>query len=249
MTATAGRQPAAGKGADGKEGKAKNYRLGHRQRLRDRFRAGGEKAVQDYELIEMLLFHAVPRRDVKDMAKEMLDIFRNFNGVLSADEAKLRNIRGVGAARARRICDEFRLFRAIALKMQRDEFIKRPVLSSWRAVVDYVVLNLGHKDIEQFDILFLDRKNRLMRTERHQHGTVDHTPVYPREVMRRALELGASALVLVHHHPSGDPSPSRADIDMTRQLIAIGQPLGVSIHDHLVVAQGRYASFKELGLI
>lgn len=225
------------------------FQVERREHLCQGFRCARVNSLSDYELLELLLFRAAPGSDVGPMAEILLKRFKTINGVLSAGKSELQVLKGICNRFVERITDEFALTRAIALRMAREEVIDRPVLSSWRSVIDYVIMAMGHNDIEQFKILFLDRKDKLITEETHQHGTIDHTPVYPREVMRRALETGASALVLVHNHPSGDPSPSRSDIDMTRNLIAIAQPLGISIHDHLVVAQGQYASFRELGII
>lgn len=225
------------------------FRAGRRERLCRRFRCARVDSLPDHELLELLLFRIVPGSNVRPMAETLLKRFKTINGVLNAGESELQALNGICNRFIDRITDEFALTKSIGLRMAREEVIDRPVLSSWRAVIDYVVMEMGHNDIEQLNILFLDRKDKLITEEIHQHGTIDHTPVYPREVLRRALETGASAMVLVHNHPGGDPSPSRNDIDMTRNLIAIAQPLGIAIHDHLVVSQGQYASFKELGII
>lgn len=225
------------------------FRAGNRRHFCRRFRCTRIDSLADHELIELLLSRAVPECDVRPMAELLLKRFKGMNGVLNASKSEIQALKGVEECFIERIIDEFSLMKTIALRMVREEVVDRPVLSSWSAIIDYAIMDMGYNDIEQFNIFFLDRKNKIITEEVHQHGTIDHTPVYPREVVKRALETGASALVLVHNHPSGDPSPSRDDIDMTRHLIAMAQPLGISIHDHLVVAQGQYASFKELGII
>ena len=253
---------AGGRGGGGR-GKAKSaFTQGHRERLRERFRHAGIDSLADYELLELLLFRAIPRRDVKPLAKQLLASYHTFNAVLNANKSDLQQmgLADVGERGIERILDEFQLSREVGRRMILDTMVDRPLLASWRSVVDYVVVSMGRKEVEEFNILFLDKKNRLIKEEsslkkrlikdeNHQRGTIDHTPVYAREVIKRALELGASSLVLVHNHPSGDPSPSRSDIDVTRKLVAIAEPLGISIHDHLIVSQGRHFSFKENGLI
>ena len=228
-------------------------RRGHRGRLRARFQKGGENALQDYELLEMLLFNAVQRRDVKTLAKQLLRQRKNMNGVLSIEKPELleilKTVKGIGEGSADRIINEFSLCRAVAARLVREDIVESPLLSSWRAVVDYAVMRFGHSDVEKFCVLFLNSKNRLIADEVLQQGTINHTPVYPREVVKRALNLGSSAMVLVHNHPSGDTTPSRADIEMTRSLIAIASPLDIHIHDHLIVGRGTYTSFKERGLL
>jgi DNA repair protein RadC len=216
---------------------------GHRERLRARFR-GSADALPDYELTELLLFAAIPRRDVKPLAKQLIERFGNFAGVVTAPrealiEAGLRD----GAV------DMLKIVREAAVRLARQEVLNQPVLSSWQKVLDYCRARLAHDKVEQFHILFLDRKNVLIADEQQQRGTVDHTPVYPREVVKRALELGASALILVHNHPSGDPTPSRADIEMTREIAKAAGALSVSVHDHIVIGRTGHASFKSLGLL
>lgn len=228
-------------------------RRGHRGRLRTRFREGGEKSLQKYELLELLLFNAVQRRDVKTLAKQLLKQRKNMNDVLSIQKPELleilKTVKGIGKGSADRIIDEFALCMALAACLVREGIADRPLLSSWRAVVDYVVMRFGYSDVEKFCVLFLDSKNRLIADDVLQQGTINHTPVYPREVVKRALNLGSSAMVLVHNHPSGDTTPSRADIEMTRSLVAIASPLDIHVHDHLVVGRGAYTSFKERGLL
>lgn len=217
---------------------------GHRARVRERFvKARGELA--DYELIELLLFAAMPRRDVKPIAKALLKRFASFAGVLNADVKSLTEISGVGETAAISLL----AVREAAVRLLQDEVLGQPVLGNWQSLMDYVRAAMAHGKKEQFRILFLNRKNVLIADELQQEGTVDHTPVYPREVIKRALDLGASALILVHNHPSGDPTPSQADIDMTRELREAGEKLGIQLHDHIVVSKSGNNSFKTLGLL
>jgi len=218
---------------------------GHRQRLRDRFRKGGADALPDYELLELVLFRALPRRDTKGIAKRLLARFGSFAEVINAPEPRLKEIEDVGES----VITELKLVRAAALRMMRSEIVQRPALSSWRQVLDYLLAAQSYEHREQFRILFLDKRNRLIADEVQQQGTVDHTPVYVREVVKRALELSATAVILVHNHPSGDPTPSRADIDMTKQIVASAAPLGISVHDHIIVGREGHASLKALRLI
>lgn len=222
-----------------------NDLAGHRERLRERFRLTGETALPDYELLELLLFSALPRRDTKKVAKELLARFGTFSGVLGAPRARLKEISGIGDVAV----DTLHAVHAATIRANREDIKDRPLLDSWSKVIAHVQNAMGHLTIEQFRILFLDKKNGLIADEVQQQGTVDHTPVYPREVIRRALELQSTALVLVHNHPSGDPTPSRADIQMTRQLIDIAKPLGIEIHDHIIVARGAHVSFRGMQLI
>ncbi|WP_072371765.1 DNA repair protein RadC [Hyphomicrobium sp. NDB2Meth4] len=218
---------------------------GHRQRLRERFRKGGADALPDYELLELLLFRALPRRDTKGIAKQLLARFGTFAEVINAPEQRLKEVKDVGDS----VITELKLVRAAALRMMRSELVQRPALSSWKQVLDYLYAAQSHEHREQFRILFLDKRNRLIADEVQQQGTVDHTPVYVREVVKRALELSATAIILVHNHPSGDPTPSRADIDMTKQIIQSAAPLGISVHDHIIVGREGHASLKSLQLI
>ncbi len=218
---------------------------GHRQRLRDRFRKGGADALPDYELLELILFRALPRRDTKALAKNLIARFGSFAEVVTAPEPRLKEIEGAGDA----VVTELKLVRAAALRLMRSEIMQRPALSSWAQVLDYLRAAQGFEHREQFRILFLDKKNHLIADEVQQQGTIDHTPVYVREVVKRALELSATAIVLVHNHPSGDPTPSRADIDMTKQIVAAAKPLGVAVHDHVIVGRDGHASFRALKLI
>lgn len=218
---------------------------GHRERLRDRFRKGGADALPDYELLELILFRALPRRDTKGIAKQLLTRFGSFAEVINAPEPRLKEVTGVGES----VITELKLVRAAALRMMRSELMQRPALSSWKQVIDYLLAAQSFEHREQFRILFLDKRNRLIADEVQQQGTVDHTPVYVREVVKRALELSATAIILVHNHPSGDPTPSRADIDMTKQIVASAAPLGISVHDHIIVGREGHASLKALRLI
>jgi DNA repair protein RadC len=224
---------------------APDLRAGHRQRLKDRFTSGGPEALPDYELLELVLFGAIPRRDTKDLAKRLLARFGSFAEVINAPPERLREIKGVGDAAV----TQLKLVRAAALRLMRDSIMQRPVLGSWASVLEYCRAAMGFEAREQFRILFLDKKNRLIADEVQQQGTVDHTPVYIREVVKRALELSASAIILVHNHPSGDPTPSRADIDMTRQIVDAAKPLGIAVHDHIIVGRQGHASLKGLRLM
>jgi DNA repair protein RadC len=221
-----------------------DHRSGHRQRLKDRFVNGGPEALPDYELLELVLFNAISRRDTKPMAKRLIERFGSFAEAVNAPPERLREVEGIGDS----AIVQLKLVRAAALRLMQGNIMQRPVLTSWTAVVDYCRAAMGFEAQEQFRILFLDKKNRLIADEVQQRGTVDHTPVYVREVVKRALELSASAIILVHNHPSGDPTPSRADIDMTKQIVDAAKPLGVAIHDHIIVGRQGHASFKGLKL-
>ncbi len=218
---------------------------GHRERLRERFREAGADAVSDYELLELLLFRALPRRDVKPLAKTLLETFGSFAEVITAPQTRLAEIKGLGEA----AITELKIVQAAASRLLRGEVKKRRALSSWQAVLDYCRTAQAFADREQFRVLFLDKRNQLIADELQQVGTVDHTPVYPRELVKRALELSATAMILVHNHPSGDPTPSRADIQMTQQIVSIAQPLGIAVHDHIIVGKDGHASLKGLKLI
>ena len=219
--------------------------LGHRERLRTRFCDAGADAIADYELLELLLFRAIPRRDVKPLAKELIKIFGSFAEVISAPRQRLREEGGLSEA----VISELKIVQAAAGRITRGEARKRPVLSSWSAVLDHCRTTMAFGDKEQFRIIFLDKRNQIIADEVQQTGTVDHTPVYPREVVKRALELSATAIILVHNHPSGDPTPSRADIQMTQQIVEIAKPLGIAVHDHIIVGKDGHASLKGLKLI
>jgi DNA repair protein RadC len=218
---------------------------GHRQRLRDRFRDAGSEAVSDYELLELVLFRAIPQRDVKPLAKQLIEKFGSFAEVIAAPPTLLLETRGLGEAAV----TELKIVAAAAQRLTRGDVKRRPVLSSWSSVLDYCRAAMAFADREQFRVLFLDKRNQLIADELQQVGTIDHTPVYPREVVKRALELSATAVILVHNHPSGDPTPSRADIQMTQNIAEIAKPLGISVHDHIIVGRDGHASLKGLRLI
>lgn len=227
------------------EGQQPSYIRDHRSRLRQRFRDGGAAAVPDYELLELVLFRAIPRRDVKPLARELLDEFGDFNRVISAPVARLSALKGVGDA----VITELKIVEAAAARLARAKVMDRAVLSSWDSLLDYCHTAMAHRATEQFRILYLDRKNVLIADEEQAEGTVNHVPVYPREVMKRALELNASAVILVHNHPSGDPTPSQSDIDMTQKIEMAADALDIVIHDHIIVGQSRELSFRAEGLL
>lgn len=220
-------------------------KVGHRQRLRNRFNAAGAGALPDYELLEMILFRVFPRGDTKPIAKRLLAKFGSFAEVIFASPERLKEVDGIGD----RAVGELKLIQTAAERLTRAKIEKRPALSSWTGVIDYLRLAQGFSEREQFRILFLDKKNHLIADEVQGQGTVDHTPVYVREVVKRALELSAIAIILVHNHPSGDPTPSRADIDMTKQIMDAARPLGVAVHDHIIIGRHGHASLKALKLI
>ena len=218
---------------------------GHRQRLRERFRKSGEDSLADYELLEFLLFSALPRRDTKPIAKAMLQRFGSFSAVLAAPRERLREIPGLSDVSI----DTIKVVHAAIARYHRAELSERRLLDSWSKVIEYLQASMELSPVEQFRILFLDRKNGLIADEVQQTGTVDHTPVYPREVIRRALEHSATALILVHNHPSGDPTPSRADIQMTKKIVEIAKPLGIEVHDHIIIGLRNNVSLRSLQLI
>jgi DNA repair protein RadC len=218
---------------------------GHRERLRERFRAAGSDAVSDYELLELVLFRALGRRDVKPLAKSLIARFGSFGEVIAAPWPLLAEMDGLGDA----AITEFKVVEAAARRIARGEVSRREVLSSWETVLEYCRTTMAFADKEHFRVLFLDKRNQLIADEIQQTGTVDHTPVYPREIVKRSLELSATAIILVHNHPSGDPTPSRADVDMTRQIAAIAKPLGIAVHDHIIVGRDGHASLKGMGMI
>lgn len=219
--------------------------LEHRGRLRARFLDGGADAMPDYELMELVLFAAIPRRDVKPLAKALIDRFGSFADAIAAPRERLMEVAGVGESAVALL----KVVEAAALRLAKTRLIGKPALSSWTALLDYCAAALARSPQEEFRVLFLDRKNVLIADEVQATGTVDHAPVYPREIVKRALELSASALILVHNHPSGDPTPSRADIEMTREIAEAAKALRIAVHDHLVVGRGGTASFKSLGLL
>lgn len=218
---------------------------GHRERLREKFSRNGAASMEDYELLELMLFRLLPRADTKPVAKALLNQFGSIAGVLGAQENELTQIPKIGSLAAR----DIKVIAAVASQSLKSEIKERTVLSSWSAVISYCTATMAHEKVEQFRILFLDKKNALIADEVQQTGTIDHTPVYPREVIKRALEVSASAIILVHNHPSGDPTPSQADIDMTRTIIESAAPMGIVVHDHIIVGKMGHASFKGLQLI
>jgi DNA repair protein RadC len=222
-----------------------SYIADHRKRLRTRFTEGGAAAMPDYELLELVLFRAIPRQDVKPLARLLLDTFGDFNRIVTAPAPRLLAVKGVGEA----VVLELKIVEASAQRMMRARVMQRPVLSSWDALLDYCHTAMSHRETETFRVLYLDRKNVLIGDEEQARGTVDHVPVYPREVMKRALELNASALILVHNHPSGDPTPSSADLSMTAQIKDAAEVLGLILHDHLIIGKSRELSFRAEGYL
>lgn len=237
-------EASSGPAAEGFSDSAPHF-LGHRERLRERFRKAGGDALPDYELLELVLFRAVTRADVKPLAKALVDRFGSFAEVITAAPARLREVKGVGDA----IITEFQLIGAAVQRVTREAVKARPVLSSWSAVIAHCRASMAFATQEEFRVLFLDKRNQLILDEVQQRGTVDHTPVYPREVVKRALEVAASAVILVHNHPSGDPTPSNADIQMTKTIIDVAKPLGIEVHDHIIVGKDGHASLRGLRLI
>ncbi len=224
--------------------KAPHYK-GHRDRLRGRFLENGPSALQDYELLELVLFLAIPQKDVKPLAKDLIAQFGDLAGVMNAPIEELTKVDGIKEKTAIAL----KSITALSNRAAKAELMNKPVLNSWTRLMDYCMTSMAHEQKEHFRILFLNKKNELIGDEIQSSGTVDHTPAYPREIMKRALELSATALILVHNHPSGDPKPSEADIYITREIIRAGEPLGITIHDHVIVSRGGYSSFKSLGLI
>ncbi len=222
-----------------------DQRHGHRERLKARFRKGGVDALADYELLELQLMTAIPRRDVKPLAKKLIQTFGSYAEVISAEPKRLAEVSGVGE----NVITTLKLAEASAQKLAEGSVLEKPVLNNWQALLNYCSAQLAYKKNEQFRVLFLDRQNRLIADEKMQEGTIDHTPVYPREIIKRALELGSTAIILVHNHPSGDPTPSQDDIKMTKKIEAAGKQLGVLLHDHLIISKGGYSSFKTMNLI
>jgi DNA repair protein RadC len=235
----------AGKKAGNAADKTKPHYHGHRERLRDRFREAGAQALSDYELLELVLFRAIPMRDVKPLAKDLIKEFGSFAEVIAAPFERLKKVKGLGEAAA----TDLKIMQAVTSRMTQGAVKERDMLSSWPMVLDYCRTKLAFDDKESLHILFLNKRNHLIRGETQQTGTVDHTPVYTREVVKRALELQATAIILVHNHPSGDPTPSRADIHMTKSIIDIAQPLGIAVHDHIIVGKDGHASLKAMKLI
>lgn len=226
------------------EKKAAPHYTGHRDRLRERF-LNAPDSLPDYELLELLLFMAIPRKDVKPIAKALIYKFKDMNGVLNASLNDLQSIEGISHNSAVAI----RAIRTAGLRLLLQDVMGRPVLTSWQRLVDYCQAAMANENKEHFRLLFLNKKNELIADEVQQSGTVDHTPAYPREIMKRALELGATALILVHNHPSGDPAPSDADVQLTKQIVEAAKPFDIVVHDHLIVSRNGTSSFKTLGLM
>lgn len=224
---------------------AKPHYHGHRDRLRHRFLKNGADALEDYELIELFLFTAIPRKDVKPLAKELLSTFGSIAGIMNAPLHELEKIKGL----SENTIIAFKNLHAISLRVMKQDLMHKPILNSWSRLMEYCQVTMAHETKEHFRILFLNKKNELIADEIQQSGTVDHTPAYPREIMKRALEVGATALILVHNHPSGDHTPSEADVDMTYAIKAAAEPFHIVIHDHLVVSRNGVNSFKSMGLI
>lgn len=230
--------------ADQLPGEAEHY-LGHRERLREKYRDHGDTSLADYEILELLLFRSIPRRDTKPLAKALLARFGSLAGVFGAPVSLLQEVKGIGES----VALDLKLVATVGQRILRSELREKQVLSSWSSVIDYCHAVMAYESREQFRILFLDKRNALIADEIQGKGTVDHTPVYPREVVRRALELSATAIILVHNHPSGDPTPSRADIDMTKTIVDTAKPLGITVHDHIIIGKDGHASLKGLRLI
>ena len=218
---------------------------GHRNRLRKRFLQAGADSLHDYELLELLLFQAIPRRDTKPLAKALIKRFGSFSAVIQADPTALQEVKGVGG----NVVIALKTVAAAVSLLTREEVLEKTVLGSWDRLLAYLRVKMAHEKKEQFRILFLDTKNTLIMDEVQQTGTVNHTPVYPREVIKRALELGATAIIMVHNHPSGDPTPSDADVEMTREVQDAGEKLGVMLHDHVIIARNGHTSLRSMGLI
>lgn len=231
--------------SESKRQQDKPHYHGHRDRLRQRLLGKGGEALADYEILEFLLFGAKPRTDTKPLAKALMKRFGSLAAVLAAEPSELAEVPDLGDASIAAL----KIVPEAARRLAREQILGQPVLSSWGKLLDYCRISLAHEKVERFHLLFLDRQNRLIADETQQRGTVDHTPVYPREVVRRALELGATGLILVHNHPSGDPTPSKADIEMTREIVAAGEKLGIAVHDHVVIGKSGKTSFKSAGLL
>ncbi|MDP6426565.1 MAG: DNA repair protein RadC [Rhodospirillales bacterium] len=223
----------------------KPQHIGHRKRLRDRFLKAGGEALHDYEMLELVLFLAQTRGDTKPLAKRLIDRFGSYAGVLSADAKELTEVKGVGEAAVAAL----KTVRDAAVRLAREEITGAPVLSSWQSLLDYCRATMGHAKNEQFRLFYLNKKNTVIADELQQVGTVDHTAVYPREVVKRALDLGATAIIMVHNHPSGDTKPSRGDIEMTQAVKEVSEKLGIQLHDHVIVGKSGASSFKSMGLL
>lgn len=228
-----------------KAGKEKPSYIGHRERLRERFVKGGPDALPDYELLELLLFRSLPRRDTKPIAKALLAHFGSFAEVISAEPSRLTEVKGIGDS----VATDIKMVQAAALRLSQGSILKKIALHSWSQLIDHCRATMAYKNKEQFRILFLDKKNYLIADEVQSQGTVDHTPVYIREIIHRALEHAASSIILVHNHPSGDVTPSRADIEMTKKIIAAAEAIDIVVHDHIIVGRDGHASFRALQLL
>ncbi len=229
----------------GPDGHKRPHYWGHRERLRTRFLSGGHKGMPEYELLELVLFNAIGRIDVKPLAKRLLSTFGDLNGVIAASEHRILKIEGA----TERVYFQLKMLEAIAQRMGQARVLKRDVMSSWDDLIDYCRTSMAHRETEQFRVMFLDRKNYVIADEEQAEGTVDHVPVYPREIAKRALELNASALILAHNHPSGDPTPSRQDIEMTTKIQAACHAIGVTVHEHVIIGKDRDLSFRSEGLL
>jgi DNA repair protein RadC len=232
-------------GPGGSTGPSRPHYWGHRARLRERFLTGGHKPMPDYELLELLLFDDIPRIDVKPLAKTLLSTFGDLSGVIGASRQRLLQVPGTNE----KVWLKLRLVEAFAERMARARVLDRSVIASWEELVGYCRTTMAHREVEHFRILFLDAKNILVADEEQARGTVNHVPVYPREIAKRALELNASSMILVHNHPSGDPTPSQADIDMTRRIEVACEAIGVAVHDHIIVGRSEERSFREMALL
>ncbi|MDB2682898.1 DNA repair protein RadC [Alphaproteobacteria bacterium] len=231
--------------AEKQEKQEKPHYHGHRDRLRDRFTNNGPDALQDYELIELILFSAIPRKDVKPIAKDLIKTFGSLPEAMNASLDQLQTVKGISENTAIAL----KAITATSHRMMKQNLMKKPVLNNWTRLMDYCHATMAHEKREHFRILFLNKKNELLADEIQGSGTVDHTPAYPREIMKRSLEHGATALILLHNHPSGDPKPSQADIQMTAQIIAAASTFNITIHDHIIISRNGYTSFKNEGLI
>ena len=229
----------------GKQKKPKPHYHGHRDRLQGRFLDGGAQALADYELLEIYLFRSIPRRDVKPIAKDLIQKFGSFAETIAAPIPLLAEVKGVSEKTAL----DLKILQAGAIKLGQQNVMNRPILSSWTALLDYCRSVMQFENKEQFRVLFLDRKNRLIADEILGQGTIDRAPVYPREVIKKSLDLGAAALILTHNHPSGDPTPSASDIEMTNNIVIAAKSINISVHDHLIIGRNDIASFKALGLM
>lgn len=218
---------------------------GHRARLREKLLKRGGDALADYELLELILTIAIPRRDVKPLAKTLMAEFGSFAEVIHADLHRLEGIKGLGETSIAAL----KIMQAATIRVTRDQVMDKPVLSGWTALIDYLKASTAYREREVLRVLYLDQKNVLIADEVVNEGTINHAPIYPREIMRHALQLGATSIILCHNHPSGDPTPSRQDIATTRDIVDVGRKLGVKVHDHVIVGKSGEKSMKNMGLI